>query len=91
MIYEATPGGGMRLVGADFLFFADAWNAKHPDPPELMGQVFHLFRGPNRFGLPAFYSLHARAWRDNPGCAAVGWRPNVSYASLRGRKPAIAR
>jgi hypothetical protein len=59
VLYEPTLDGRLRLVGADFLVFADAWDAKHPhDPPQLMGQLFHLFDTPNRFGLPAFYTLH---------------------------------
>src|SRR5581483_1954500 len=52
VIYEPTPNGGLRLTGADFLVFADAWNKTHSDPPQLMGQLFHLFDAPNRFGLP---------------------------------------
>jgi hypothetical protein len=28
VIYEPTPGGRLRLLGADFLVFAEAWDAK---------------------------------------------------------------
>ena len=31
-----------------------------------MGQLLHLFESPNRFGLPAFYTLHVWAWKENP-------------------------
>src|SRR5438876_4659483 len=55
VIYEATPSGELVLIGSDYLLLADAWNAKRSGPPELMGQLFHLFDAPNRFGLPAFY------------------------------------
>ena len=79
VIYEPTANGSVRLLGADYLVFADAWNAKHPEgPPQLMGQLFHLFESPNRFGLPAFYTLHVWAWKDNPNGAFVNWHPNVS-------------
>ena len=27
------------------------------DPPQLNGQLFHLFDSPNRFGLDPFYTL----------------------------------
>ncbi len=37
VIYEAMPNGGMRLIGADYLLIADAWNAKHSGPPMLNG------------------------------------------------------
>jgi hypothetical protein len=85
VIYEPTPGGGLRLIGADFLVIADAWNATHSGPPELMGQLFHLFDSPNRFGLPAFYTLHVWAWKDNPNGAFVNWHPNVSCQSFNGQ------
>ena len=85
VIYEAMPGGGLRLIGADYLLLADAWNAKHSGPPELMGQLFHLFDTPNRFGLPAFYTLHVWAWKDNPSGAFVNWHPNVSCDSYGGQ------
>jgi hypothetical protein len=87
VIYEAKPNGGLRLIGADYLLFADAWNATHSSPPELMGQFFHLFTSPNRFGLPAFYTLHVWAWKDNPNGAFVNWHPEVSCESFAGRKP----
>src|ERR1700719_4298569 len=28
VIYEAMPNGSLRLIGADYLLIADAWNAK---------------------------------------------------------------
>ena len=43
-----------------------------------MGQLFHLFESPNRFGLPAFYTLHVWAWKENPNGAFINWNPNVS-------------
>jgi hypothetical protein len=83
VIYEPTPGGRPKLTGADYLVFADAWDAKHPgQPPELMGQLFHYFESPNRFGLPAFYTLHVWAWKQNPNGAFVNWHPNVSCESF---------
>ena len=79
MLYEPLPNGRLRLTGADYLVFADAWDATHyTAPPELMGQLFHLFDSPNRFGLPAFYTLHVWAWKDNPNGTFTNWNPNVS-------------
>ena len=34
----------------------------------------------NRFGLPAFYSLHAWIWKHNPSGTFSMWNPNVSCA-----------
>ena len=78
VIYEPTPSGGLRLIGADYLLFQATWDANNPAPPQLMGQAFHLFDTPNRFGLPAFYTLHVWAWKDNPNGAFVNWHPSVS-------------
>ena len=78
VIYEETPNGRLRLIGADYLLFQAAWDANNPAPPQLMGQAFHLFPAPNRFGLPSFYTLHVWAWKDNPNGAFVNWHPNVS-------------
>jgi hypothetical protein len=85
VIYEATPSGGLQLIGADYLLFAEAWNKKNSGPPQLMGQLFHLFDAPNRFGLPAFYTLHVWAWKENPNGAFVNWHPNVSCKSFAGQ------
>lgn len=79
VIYEPTAEGKLRLIGADFLVMAARWNAHHKSqPPQLMGQLFHLFEAPNRFGLPSFYTLHVWAWKPNPNGAFVNWHPNVN-------------
>ena len=82
VIYEPGADGTLQLIGADFLVIADQWNASNPEPPQLMGQLFHLFTSPNRFGLPAFYTLHVWAWKPNPNGAFVNWHPDVSCQSF---------
>jgi len=86
VLYEPTPSGDLRLIGADYLVLADAWNKTHSAPPQLMGQLFHLFESPNRFGLPAFYTLHVWAWKENPNGAFVNWHANVSCDSFVGQR-----
>jgi hypothetical protein len=92
LIYEPLPDGRLRLTGADYLTPKEAWEAvdkpSHKAPPQLMGQAFHLFDAPNRFALPAFYTLHVWAWKDNPNGAFVNWHPNVSCESFFDKKPA---
>ncbi len=87
VIYEPMPGGGLKLVGADFLVIASDWDKAHPGQgaPQLMGQLFHYFESPNRFGLPAFYTLHVWAWKKSPVGAFVNWHPNVSCQSYAGK------
>jgi hypothetical protein len=78
VIYEPMPNGQLRLIGADYLVLAEAWHAKNAGPPQIMGQLLHLFESPNRFGLPAFYTLHVWAWKKNLTGAFVNWHSNVS-------------
>jgi hypothetical protein len=85
VLYEAQPDGSLKLTGADYLVVASAWDEKYPGvTPQLMGQIFHYFESPNRFGLPAFYTLHVWAWKENPKGAFVNWHPNVSCQSFVG-------
>ncbi len=84
VIYEPKADGSLQLIGVDYLVIAEAWNAKHSGPPQLMGQLFHLFDSPNRFGLPAFYTLHVWAWKENPKGAFVNWHPQVSCKAFDG-------
>jgi len=87
VIYEPMPDGHLQLIGADFLVLASDWDKAHPGQgaPQLMGQLFHYFESPNRFGLPAFYTLHVWAWKENPNGAFVNWHPNVSCQSFTGQ------
>lgn len=84
VIYEPGPNGSLRLIGADYLVLADAWDPTHPHAPELEGQLFHLFESPNRFGLPRFYTLHVWAWKDNPTGMFVNWHSDVSCTAYSG-------
>jgi len=85
VIYEPQPNGSLRLIGADYLVLADQWNANHSTAPELMGQLFHLFEAPNRFGLPPFYTLHVWAWKDSPTGTFVNWNTAVSCDAFIGQ------
>ena len=77
LVYEQR-GNRLRLLGVEYLVFAEAWHTHTPSPPVLMGQQFHYVGAPNRYGGPAFYELHVWAWKDNPHGMFVDWNPNVS-------------
>jgi hypothetical protein len=85
VIYEPTANGRLRLIGANFLVLSDVGDSKHDAPPQLMGQLFHLFEAPNRFGLPAFYTLHVWAWKENPTGTFVNWHSRVSCDAFSGQ------
>jgi hypothetical protein len=87
VLYEPTADGRLKLTGVDFLVDAQQWDSDKthkPGPPELMGQLFHYFESPNRFGLKAFYTLHVWAWKENPNGAFVNWQPAVSCKLFNG-------
>jgi hypothetical protein len=77
LIYEAS-GGGLQLVGVEFVVIADTWLAHYDSPPVLEGQSFQFVGSPNRYGLPAHFELHVWAWRYNPNGAFVDWNNKVS-------------
>ena len=77
LIYEPS-GGGLQLVGVEFVVIADTWLASHTSPPVLEGQSFQFVSSPNRYGLPAHFELHVWAWRDNPNGAFVDWNNKVT-------------
>ena len=87
VIYEPMPDGRLRLIGADYLVVAEAWHGKHTETPQIMGQLLHLFESPNRFGLPAFYTLHVWAWKENPTGMFVNWHSDVSCEAFKGQNP----
>jgi hypothetical protein len=43
----------------------------------LFGHRFNFTPGGNRFGLPAFFSLHAWLWYDNPAGTFEMFNPRV--------------
>lgn len=65
LLYQPKDGK-MQLVGVEYVVIAEAWDAKHEEPPMVMGQMFNYTSAPNRLRLPAFYSLHVWAWQSNP-------------------------
>jgi hypothetical protein len=56
--------------------FKSAWKAA--SPPSLFGRQFAFTPKPNRFGLPAYYSLHAWLYKMNPSGLLSPWNPKVS-------------
>lgn len=77
LVYEVQPGGQLRLVALEYVVLQAAWDAGHSGPPTLFDQPFMLNRADNRFGLPAFYALHAWVWKSNPSGTFSSWNPRV--------------
>jgi hypothetical protein len=83
MIYE-LEGGRLRLVGVEYVVLAADWDQNHSAPPVLQGQVFHYAGSPNRYKIPAFYSLHVWAWKHNHHGTFAEWNPSVSCDNFAG-------
>lgn len=66
----------LKLAAVEYVVFQSAW-AGHK-PPSLFGQEFDYVASPNRYGLPAFYALHAWIWKSNPSGILSAWNPKVS-------------
>jgi hypothetical protein len=77
LIYEMKEGVA-RLVGVEYITPVAAWDAAEDGHPILSGQHFHLLGTPNRYRMPALYTLHVWAWRENPNGTFVDWNPRVS-------------
>ena len=81
LVYQPLANGQLRLVAVEYVTFQAQWDAKHKARPRLFGQPFMLTPAGNRFGLPAFYSLHAWIWKSNPDGMFAMWNPTVQCPS----------
>lgn len=84
LMYEAGKDGRYTLAGAEYVVFKEAWDAGHDAPPSLFGETFHTVTTPNRYGIPAFYELHAWAWKTNPTGAHEDFNPAVLCPTTEG-------
>ncbi|MBV9169717.1 MAG: hypothetical protein JOZ81_06515 [Chloroflexi bacterium] len=81
LVYEVGSSGRLELAALEYVVIQSAWDAGHSGPPTLFGQKFMLNPADNRFGLPAFYSLHAWVWKHNPKGTFEPWNPDVHCAN----------
>ena len=77
LVFAPNAGGHLRLAALEYIVFQGAWDAQHSDPPTLFGREFNVTPDGNRFGIPAFYSLHAWVWEPNSDGMLEPWNPRV--------------
>jgi hypothetical protein len=77
LVYAPMRDGTLQLAAVEYVVIKSAWDATHNDPPALFGHGFDVTPEPNRFGLPAFYSLHVWVWEHNPAGTFQMWNPRV--------------
>lgn len=78
LVYAPSASGRLSLAAVEYVVLKAAWDAKHTAAPSLFGQKFNLTPAGNRFGLPAYYSLHAWIWKHNPAGTFAMWNPEVT-------------
>jgi hypothetical protein len=78
MVYAPQRDGTLKLAAVEYVVLTADWDATHHQPPKLFGHTFNVTTAPNRFGLPAFYSLHAWVWQHNPAGRFEMWNPDVT-------------
>jgi hypothetical protein len=71
LVYEPRNDGTLKLVALEYVV-SQADSAR----PSLFGKQFDIVGASNRYGLPAFYALHAWIWKPNPS-GMNAWNPNV--------------
>ena len=77
LVYAPNAAGKLKLAALEYVVFKADWDATHSSRPSLLGRDFDLTPFPNRFGLPAFYSLHAWVWEPNSAGLLEPWNPRV--------------
>lgn len=78
LVYRFVRNGHLKLAALEYLVTRQAWRANHPTGrPKLFGHRFNLTPAGNRFGLPAFFSLHAWLWYKNPAGTYQMFNPDV--------------
>jgi hypothetical protein len=77
LVYAPNATGQLKLAALEYVVFQADWDATHSSRPSLFGREFDLTPFPNRFGIPAFYSLHAWVWEPNSDGMLQPWNPRV--------------
>jgi hypothetical protein len=72
LVYAPDANGSIQLGAVKYMVPVAAWDAEHTDPPQLMGQNFHVHK------KLSMYVLHVWIWRNNPSGVFEDWNPDVS-------------
>ncbi len=76
LMYEPQRDGSMKLVGVEYVVFAEDWT--ETEPPEFLGHQLHYKTAVGVHPAGPFYALHAWAWKHNPGGVFADWNSKVS-------------
>jgi hypothetical protein len=95
LVYAPDQDGTLHLVALEYVVFQAPWIAKYgANMPTLFHQMFMSTAEPNRYEIPAFFSLHLWLYRNNPSGlfapfnSAVSCDPNTAAARPQQRPDA---
>lgn len=71
IIYAPNPNGSIKLGAVEYMVPVAMWDAENTNPPQVLGQSFHL---DERLSM---YVLHAWIWMNNPSGLFEDWNPDV--------------
>jgi hypothetical protein len=77
LVYAPASDGTLELAAVEYVVIRKDWLATHTERPSLFGHKFNFTKAGNRFGLPAYYSLHVWIWKHNPAGTFAMWNPTV--------------
>ena len=92
VIYEPVGNGQVRLVGADYLVFADAWDKTHASAPELMGQKFQdseVQRAVRSYPYRIKGAQNGDETRKPPEASATSWVSDMPPCSFLTRAATV--
>lgn len=78
LVYAPDSGGRLHLAALEYIVPDSATGGVMPS---LFGQDFMFTPDGNRFGIPAFWSLHVWVWKHNPSGTFAMFNPDVHCPS----------
>lgn len=78
LVYQPLAGGRLSLAAVEYVVLKKDWDKVYNNRPVMFGHTFNLTPAGNRFGLPAFYSLHVWLFKKNPSGEFSMWNPRVT-------------
>jgi hypothetical protein len=77
LVYQPLAGGKLSLAAVEYVVLKKDWDKQYNKRPVLFGHTFNFTPAGNRFGLPAYYSLHVWLFKKNPSGEFTMWNPSV--------------
>jgi hypothetical protein len=77
LVYQPLAGGKLSLAAVEYVVLKKDWDKQYNRRPVMFGHTFNFTPAGNRFGLPAYYSLHVWLYKQNPAGQFAMWNPRV--------------